>query len=83
MTIENWWVVMLRKDFCFHSLFYHYHQQALWQDMKSFVQYDSAINLESFVAEWFWQRVKFISLQWQQAWRTVLYKYNLRTFKID
>ena len=49
MMIENQQVATLNKDFYFYSLFHHYHQQALQQNMKFFVQCDSAINLESFI----------------------------------
>ena len=41
------------------------------------------IDSESFVDEWFWQKVKFVSLWQQQAWRTALCECDLKTFKID
>ena len=74
---------MLKKDFHFYSLSHHYHQQALQQDTRSFIQCDSAINSELFVDKWFWWKDKFVSLQQQWAWRTTLHKYNLKTLKID
>ena len=73
---------MLREEFCFHSLFHHYHQQTLQQDTRSFVQHDSAINSEFFINEQFWQRAESVFLQQQQAWRTILYEYNLEIFRI-
>ena len=71
------------RDFHFHSLFHHYHQWALWQGTRPFAQHNSAINLESFINKWFWQKVKFISLQQQQAQRTALYECDSETFRIN
>ena len=83
MMTENWLVAMLREEFCFYSLFHHYHWQAFQQNTRSFVQHDSAIDSELFVNEQFWQRVESVSLQWQWAWRTVLYEYNLEILRTD
>ena len=63
MMTENWLVVMSRKEFCFYSLFHHYCQQALQQDMKSFAWCNSVIDSELFIDEQFWQKVRSISLQ--------------------
>ena len=74
---------MLRRDFCFYSLSHHYHQWALQQNMRSFVQCDSVINLESFVNKWFWQKVEFVSFWQQQAWKTVLCECDSEIFRIN
>ena len=77
MTTENWQVVMLRKNFHF------YHQWAFQQGTRSFAWHNSAINSESFVDKQFWQKIKFVSLWQQQAWRTILCEYNSGTFRIS